>query len=302
MKVVRKREDSQGSFSLSCVVCASLLAAGGYYEVRITFLGALGVLGLGLCWFIGTWVRLGCRLGICPGVFHSSSCVPLYKKDEFYFRSSGVLELGFVNGILDTVLVYAYTQSSSNLFYSVFCVFSVVSGMIDQQKYLISDFLGSFFMFSGMFYYITYGIPDDYVYQILLCFGFGKQMVISRFKSQLEELRSVTIISSVTQGLALSIFSYFYLPFGTLEDLFFPLFSVLVTYTLLESSLDKLANFYSILTLPMYTFQFYLNYASIGLSTLGFIFLVFGGKVCSLCSTRLNLSFKYSSSLKDSLL
>lgn len=301
MKVVKKRENIQDSYSLSCVFCAGLMVAAGYFKVRITFLGALGVLGIGTGWLIVSWVYLGYRLGICPGFFHSSSCVPLYKKDKLYFRSSGVLEIGFVNGILDTILIYTYTESSSNLFYTSFCAFSIISLIIDKKKYFFSDIFGSICMFSAMFYYITYTIPDDFVHQILLCICFSKQIVLSKLKSQLEELRSIAIISSITQGCTLSIFSYFFLPFGTLTDLFFPLFSTLLTYTLLESTPQKLSNLYSILTLPMYTLPFYLNYPSITLSTLGIIFLNFGVPICSFCPTRLNLSLN-SSPLNNSLL
>lgn len=301
MKIERKRTYTEISYSANCVLCACLLTAIKLLEVKISLLGSLIVLGIGLTLFTVAWLRLGCRLGICPNIFHSTSCVPQYKHEKILFRSSGVLEIGIANGIFDTILLYAYMHCTSSLFFTSFCVFSILSLKIDHQQYWLSDVFGSICMFFSLFYHSSFTISQDYIFQIILCIGFGKQLVLSQFKSQLLELRSIVIVSSMTQGLILSIFSYFYLPFGTLEDCFFPVLSILFTYTLLDSTQEKLSNFYSILTLPIYAFDVYLNYVSIIFSTIGCIFLIFGVKICSFCSTRINFPIK-SSTLRESLL
>jgi hypothetical protein len=149
---------------------------------------------------------------------------------------------------------------------------------------------------------ISYSLPSDYPYEIILLILICKVMVLSKFKGKFEESRSLSIVSLTTQGVVLSIIGYFFSISLTLESLLLGFLYSLFAYTLIEASVtEKPAIVLSILSIQIWTYADF-SIIPVLLAITGGSFLLIGRMIFSLCSTRMNSVIFEDSSLNQRFL
>ncbi|OMJ79536.1 hypothetical protein SteCoe_20428 [Stentor coeruleus] len=293
--------------SLSCISAMNILNENifGIFTDKpqgLSIWTGLTILFIGLINGFVSWTFLSIRLGICPGLYHSTLCIPSIKNDKLQFKSSRILEYGILNGLIDAGYYYSWTQTSNKIYIFCFNLLSFASLFIIKSDYYRSDLIGMFLLAISHGLILSYSFPSDYPYEIILLILICKVILLNKFKGKFEESRSLSIVSLTTQGLVLSIIGYFFSISLTFESLILGFLYSLFTYTLIEASItEKPAIVLSILSIQIWTNADF-SIIPVLLALIGGAFLLIGRMIFSFCSTRMNSVVFEDSSLNQRFL
>lgn len=280
-------------FSLSCISAMSIINE-NIFDIftekpqGLSVWTGLTILFIGLANSFVSWTFLSFRLGICPGLHHSTLCIPSIKNDSLQFKSSRILEYGILNGLVDAAYYYSWTQTTNKIYIFCFNLLSFASLFIRKSDYYTSDLVGMCLLAISHGLTLSYSLPSDYPYEIILLILISKVILLSKFKGKFEESRSLSIVSLTTQGAVLTIIGYFFSISLTPESLLLGFLYGLYAYTLIEASItEKPAIVLSILSIQIWTNSDF-SIIPIILAIIGGAFLLIGRMIFGLCSTRMN--------------
>jgi hypothetical protein len=293
IKEERKRNSLNSVANVALIFCALIV------KQKFSLVSAVGLLTLGGLSLVVSWIRLWKKLGVCPGVFHSTSCRPELKGEKIRFRSTRVFEFGVVNGIVDSVFWYFFIRAENSFFVFAFAGYCLFGMVFDGMEYYVTDVLAILVAFSSVFFSLDYEINGDYLNQSAVCLFFGKVFALRRFKRQLKEANSVAVVSIVTQGVVFLVYGLIWLEVGNAEDLILSVVLALLSYNFFDLVNEKTGSYYSILSLIMFAFCQEIQVFSIVLSSIGLFLNLFGFHLTSLCTTRFNIVLIHSNNTSD---
>ena len=169
MRINYSQQGITVSYSLTSILSLSLFIALKFLRFKISLLTGMSVLSSGALLFFFFWSSLAYRLGICPGLYHSTLCIPTFKQEKFIFKSSRVCEYGILNGFLSSLYCYFWSNATNSFFLIGTSLLSYIALFIGRSDYLVSDFLGiTLITLSVTFLTNLTSFPEDWIFELIL--------------------------------------------------------------------------------------------------------------------------------------
>ena len=303
MRIRHSSQEINISYSLSSILYLFLFSSISYMKPKITLITGITIFSIGIINSSINWIVLACKLGICPGLYHSTLCIPTLKRDKINFKSSQIFEFGMIIGIIEACCFYLWINAKSSLFFLGINAMSFVGIILGKEIYLVSDFLGIALVMVANILITKYSFPDEYLVQLCLIIVSGRIILLNKFKDKLLESTSVSTISLICQGILLSALGYIIYGVGSFTDILVGSIYSLSSYVLLEAGIkDKSASLLSIMTLQIYAFVEELALLPVIISIIGLILLLIGYHLFHLFPIRMNSMITQSNNLSDSFL
>jgi hypothetical protein len=303
MRIQSSHNGVNVSYSFNSVVCLFTFASIQYLSPRISLTTGVVVLFIGVISILYNWAVLATRLGICPGVYHSTLCTPTMKKEEINFKSSKVLEYGTIYGTLGAIYFYCWVNTHNSVFLLSINVLSYLCILIGKDIYQVSDLIGMILVMIANGMVVKYNFYYDYWYQIGIFFTFSRVLMLTLVKHKAREAGSIAIVSIVVEGLGLCGLGYYFNGLGDINDGLVGFLYALGSFVMVEANVsEKPGVFLAIFTLQIYTFTNNLSLIPCIISILGILLLIIGQRVFQALPIRINSALTASNMLNTSLL